>query len=182
MNIFRTISRVLVVAVIVFAGNAVAGPEDSSYMKFGKGIRLSGLTFVGMAAASQLCEKDASLQRAGIETIGYLCNGLIIKKEKKEEVESASVFIEGMGHLAINYGIRKSSETLNKKGYNLDYVANICDKLPESVGYFINPAVRTVAEGVTQPEILTSAIMCVLIHCIIKPIVDFNPCGGGECD
>ncbi|HSC25458.1 MAG TPA: hypothetical protein VLB80_04565 [Candidatus Babeliales bacterium] len=186
MNIFRTISRVLVVAMIVCAGNAVAGENGNNWgskiKDMGKGAcKGAGETLdnykVQLAAYyymdKMVPNKKKHFARAGIRTYARYLDALSkkckkIKIDDKETVCSVHSHQREMASFIVDLAMCEIGDKLNEAGYGIDYVVEKCDRLPEGkVRNAVNYTVRNVAETVTEPEVRTFAAMYVLTNLII---------------
>ncbi|HSC25455.1 MAG TPA: hypothetical protein VLB80_04550 [Candidatus Babeliales bacterium] len=190
MNIFRTISHVLVVAVIVFAGHAVASENGNNWgskiKDMGKGAcKGAGKTlnnhkfqFIAQQYMDQLVpDKKNYFKRATIRAGAkfadlQLKRYEVINSNKDTVVPLSHVSTKDAIDLGISFGLDLAmceiGDRLNEGGYNLDYVAEKCDRLPDGkIKNIVNPAVRFVAEKATEPEVLTAAAMYVLHNYII---------------
>ena len=128
---------------------AVAKTHDSKFIIAG--------TFIADHA------EDSVFGKAAVETAGYALD--------MSKCDLSQVNYEDVGkHFIINYGIRRAGNVLNKKGYTLDPIVNVCDQLPVGVGIIVNPVVKPLIQTVTHPEALTLAALYTLNNVIIPYI------------
>jgi hypothetical protein len=148
------ISRVLVMTSVVSVASVSAAYNMDQYKsqlndlgKNGSSLLINNKWAMGSTFASKHVQGD--LKKAGVETIGYMFDQG--ERSSKTFVEPSDLLM----HFGVNYSIRKGCQQLEKMGFTVDAAAKKCDVLPEGIKEFVNPAVRTVAETVTEPELLT---------------------------
>jgi hypothetical protein len=167
MNTVHMISRLLVVTVFAFAGNAVGTTTMKDGVKIVIDLANSKkFSIIGNIVADRLCDKDNHLGKAFVETISYTADGVYGAENLLEAAEMVNPTKLGT-YFTTNFAIREAGAELNKRGYDFKYAAEKCDILPEAVGGYVNPVVRTIAQQLTRPEVLT----CVALYVIKKSCV-----------
>ena len=168
MNTFRTVSRVLVVTAVALVSNASATFDVTKLRsnlnnagKKGSKLLIDNKYVIMSSFASKYVKGD--LNKASIEKIGYMFDKADAVKDK--DIEPADLLM----HLGANYGIRKGGQQLEKIGFTVDAAAKKCETLmPEGmIRDTVNPAVRTVVETATEPEVLT----LLALHYVLPAII-----------
>lgn len=197
MNMFRTISHVFVAAAVVVTGNAF-GSEPSKNAEpskarvafnkgAGRGFRFVDqhkFTAVSMGYANLQFDKKDDAKKAGVETLGYVADRFENNRNYKE-LGARITPEEVIAHFGINYGTRKAARILNDRGISVKAAGKVCkaainkvDYLPEegmvrnivnfAADNVVKPTAEAAAELVTQPEVITVAILSYLLPFIVN--------------